>query len=124
MWWWSRGGSSRSRMSAHDLARAQVGERLVRVAGGTQHLVGMLAQRRWRTDVARRRRREEQGRGGQRQAADVGMLVLARHRVVAREGMAPELVDRVHRPGGNVVRAQGVEPFVARPGAEARLEDR
>src|SRR5437868_2842991 len=64
-----------SRGSAHDLARAQIGERRVRVAGRAQHLVRVLAERGRRPDVARRRRREEQRRARQGQAADVGMVV-------------------------------------------------
>ena len=52
------------------------------------------------------------------------MVVLARHPVVPRERMAPELVDRVYGAGRDVVRAQHLQPGVAWPRLEAGLEDR
>src|SRR5437870_13811418 len=52
------------------------------------------------------------------------MVVLAGHAVVPRERMTTELVDAVHRPGGDVVAAQRLQPYVARPRLEAGLEDR
>src|SRR5262249_36654177 len=100
--------------SADDLAGAKVGDRWLGVPGGAQHVVGVLAERRRRADVAGGRRGKEQRGPGQREAPDVGVVVLARQPVVARERMPTEVVDAVHGARGDVVALQRLEPLIAR----------
>src|SRR5882724_74459 len=113
-------GSSGTARSSDDLAGAEPGPRGGVVAGGAEHLVGVLAERRRGAHVARRRLREEQRRSRQGEAADLRMIVLARQPVMPRQRMAAELVDRVHGAGRDIVRQQHlaiVEP--QHPGGEA-----
>src|SRR2546421_4478965 len=117
-------GSSGTARSSDDLAGAEPRPRGGVVAGGAEHLVGVVAER-WRgARVARRRLREEQRRSRQRQAADLRMIVLARQPVMPRQRMAAKFVDRVHGAGRDIVRAEHRQPGVARPRAEARLQNR